>query len=104
MADREKWEDLQEIFQNLFDGGHVYYQPPDGLMMRYPAIRFKKSDIEVDYANNKMYTRKTRYEIIVIDTEPDNPVIEKLLNLQYCSYDRWYAADGLNHDVLTIYY
>lgn len=104
MAGKEKWEELQTIFEDLLGSRNVYYQPPDGLMMRYPAIRYKKSKIQGEYANNAMYTRKTRYEIIVIDVEPDNPVIEKLLNLQYCSHDRWYPSDGLNHDVLTLYY
>ena len=29
---------------------------------------------------------------------------KKLLEMPYCSYDRQYKSDNLNHDVLTLYY
>ena len=72
--------------------------------MIYPAIRYAKSKIEIKRANNAGYMLNTRYEITVIDKRPDNPVILKLLDLPYCSYDRMYKADNLYHDVLTLYY
>ena len=55
-------------------------------------------------ANNKKYSSNTRYELIVIDRRPDNPVINKLLELDYCSYDRPYKSDNLYHDSLTLYF
>lgn len=89
----------------LLGNENVYYQPPQSTMMRYPAIRYSRSDIHSTYADNRVYTNTTRYEIIVIDKNPDNPVIEKILkNFSLCAYDRHYAADGLNHDVFTLYY
>lgn len=96
--------ELHEILCALLESRNVYYQAPNSTQMMYPAIRYSKSDIQGDYANNSLYSRMTRYEIIVIDKKPDNPVIDKLLGLQYCSFDRHYVADNLNHDVLTLYY
>lgn len=96
--------ELQSKFEELLGSKNVYYQPPASVHMVYPAIRFSKSRIDSDNANNKKYLNRTRYEVIVIDAMPDNPVIEKLLELPYSSHDRWYAADGLNHDVITLYY
>lgn len=96
--------ELHEILCALLESRNVYYQAPNSTQMIYPAIRYSKSDIKGDYANNSLYSRMTRYEIIVIDKKPDNPVIDKLLGLQYCSFDRHYVADNLNHDVLTLYY
>nr|DAO53484.1 MAG TPA: tail completion protein [Caudoviricetes sp.] len=72
--------------------------------MSYPAIKYSKSKIDTRKANNSTYSKLTRYEITVISKTPDHPVIDKLLELPYCSYDRPYKADGLNHDVLTLYY
>jgi hypothetical protein len=95
---------LQIILEELLGNRNVYYQPPDNVRMSYPAIRYKKSKIEGHHADDKRYKNMTRYELIVIDRTPDNPVINKLLELPYCSYDRWYAANNLNHDVLTLYY
>lgn len=96
--------ELQEKLEELLGSKNVYYQPPESVKMEYPAIKYSKSDISIDHANNAVYSKKKRYEIIVIDTRPDNDVIDKLLELPYCSYDRQYKADNLNHDVLTLYY
>ena len=101
MADRL---DLQSLLEELLESRNVYYQPPESTKMQYPAIRYSKKRIDSKYANNAKYSMRDCYELIVISKTPDHPVIKKLLALPYCSYDRPYVADNLNHDVLTIYY
>lgn len=96
--------ELQEELEKLFGSKNVYYQIPESRKMSYPAIKYSKSKIDTRKANNSTYSKLTRYEITVISKTPDHPVIDKLLELPYCSYDRPYKADGLNHDVLTLYY
>lgn len=96
--------ELQSKLEELLGSRNVYYQPPATVQMKYPAIRYSKSKIDSTFANNSKYLNKTRYEITVIDSMPDNPVIAKLLRLPYSSHDRWYTADNLNHDVITLYY
>ena len=96
--------ELQEKLEELLGSKSVYYQPPESVKMEYPAIRYSKSRIDIKRADNSIYSKNIRYELIVIDRKPDNPVIDKLLELPYCSYDRVYKADNLNHDVLTIYW
>lgn len=95
---------LQSKLEELLGNRNVYYQPPAAHQMGYPCIRYSKKRVEHDYANDSKYKRKNCYEIIVIDRLPDNDVIDKLLELPYCSYDRHYTADNLNHDVLTLYF
>lgn len=95
---------LQNKLEQLLGTKHVYYQPPESLKMEYPAIIYSKSRIETKKADNSTYLKNTRYNITVIDKRPDNPVIDKLMTLPYCSYNRQYKSDGLNHDVLTLYY
>ena len=95
---------LQKILEDLLGTRCVYYQPPSNTQMSYPCIRYTKKDISSTYANDKMYSKTTCYELIVIDRKPDNPVIEKLMELPYCSYDRNYKSDNLEHDVFTLYY
>ena len=96
--------DLQKELETLLGLKHVYYQAPETVKMEYPAIRYKKSDIDTKHANDRPYINKKKYEIIVIDRTPDNAVIDKILGLPMCTYDRHYTADNLNHDVLTLYY
>lgn len=101
MADRLE---LHSLLEEMLDSKNVYYQPPESTKMRYDAIRYSKKNIRPTFANGGKYLMKDCYEIIVISKRPDHPVIKKLLSLPYCSYDRHYVADNLNHDVLTIYY
>ena len=101
MADRLE---LQSLLEKLLGSKNVYYQPPESIKMQYPAIKYSKQIIKSTHANDGKYSMKDCYQLMVIAKLPDNPVIKKLLELPYCSYDRYYVADNLNHDVLTIYY
>ena len=96
--------ELQSKLEELLGGRNVYYQPPETLKMIYPCIVYSLDDIYTDHANNSAYSKHRRYQIIVIDRKPDHAVIDRLLELPYCSYDRHYVSDNLNHDVFTIFY
>lgn len=100
MADRL---DLQGIFEELLGSTNVYYDPPASIQMKYDAIRYKKLPPNTKYASDRRYKVMKGYEVTVISKLPDNPIIEDLLDLEYCSYDRHYVADNLHHDVLTIF-
>lgn len=97
-------QDLQKLLETLLGSKQVYYQKPENVKMQYPAIVYSKSRIDTKKADDTVYKKDTRYDLTVIDRRPDNPVVEKLLELPYCSYDRHYKSDNLNHDALTIYY
>lgn len=96
--------DIQSFLEKILGSGNVYYQPPESLKLKYPAIVYSKNRIDPKHADNVKYKRDVEYSLIVIDRRPDHPVIEKLLELPYCSYDRYYASENLNHDALTLYY
>lgn len=83
---------------------HVYFNPPASIIMKYPAIRYRRKRIDKMLANNSMYGYRTAYEIILIDENPDSEYVSKILQLPYCSHDTNYVMDNLNHDIFTIYY
>ena len=95
---------LQSKLEEILGSRSVYYQAPESVKLQYPAILYSKKKPDIKHANDSKYSRMNCYEIIVIDRLPDNEVIDKLMDLPYCSYDRHYTADNLNHDVLTLYY
>ena len=96
--------DLQNKLEELLGNRNVYYQPPESLKMKYPAIRYDKSTINSKHADNMKYSNFTRYEIIVIDNDPDNVVIDKILALPHSSYDRHYTSNNLHHDAINLYF
>ena len=95
---------LQTLLEELLGSKNVYYQPPSSKKMEYDAIRYSRKNIRSIKADDANYSNTNCYEIIVISRLPDHPVIEKLLSLPYCSFDRHYVSENLNHDVLTLYY
>lgn len=95
---------LQSKLEELLGTKNVYYQPPESKKLQYTAIVYSKSRFDGIHANDSMYLKNTRYEVIVISRLPDDPAIDKLLELPYCSYDRNYVSDNLHHDVFTIYF
>lgn len=96
--------ELQSLLESLLGSRNVYFQPPESIKMNYPAITYSVNDIDKKSADNTAYLLTKQYQLIVIDKKTDNPVIEKLLKLQYCTYDRQFKMDNLYHDVLTLYY
>lgn len=94
--------ELQALLKGIVD--KVYFQPPNGLQMEYPCIVYKKADVDTKRASNSIYNSSKRYAITVIDRDPDSLIPETVLALPLCSYDRQYIADGLNHDVFTLYF
>lgn len=95
---------LQSKLEKLLGTKNVYYQPPESIKLQYTAIVYSKNRLDGTHANDYMYLKNTRYEVIVISRLPDDPVIDKLLELPYCSYDRNYVSGNLHHDVFTIYF
>lgn len=96
--------ELQTKLEELLGNKNVYYQPPETVKMEYPAIKYSKDKIDKKSANDSAYMLNNRYEIIVIDRRPDNPIVYELLKLPMCSYERHYISDNLHHDALTLYY
>lgn len=95
--------DLHETFCAILGTRNAYFQPPASVQMKYPAIRYSLRNIDNTFANNNSYLRTPSYEVILIDKNPDSGFVEKILQLPYCSFDRHYAKDNLNHFVFTIY-
>lgn len=83
---------------------NVYFMPPSGLQLKTPAIVYSIKKRDGEYANNKIYTNKTAYELIFIDKNPDNPLISEISELPYCEGGRPYTKDGNYHEPFTIYF
>ena len=81
----------------------VYFQPPRNVKMRYPCIRYKLNDVDTAKADNKKYKKMNRYDVILIDEDPISIFVDPILDIEYCSFDRTYSSENLNHYVFTIY-
>ena len=97
--------ELHEKLIDILGSRNVYFQPPSNVQMKYPCIVYQRSTGDTQFADNVGYKFTKRYQIILIDKNPDNnEVINKLTMLPMCTYDRHYTADNLNHDTFNLYY
>lgn len=103
-APTNRREELHEILVGILGSRNVYFQPPDNLHMNYPAITYERDYSNVLHADNKPYRIFKRYQITVIDEDPDSLVPDKVALLPNCSFIRWFATDELNHDIYNLYY
>lgn len=83
----------------------VYFQAPEAPKMEYPCIRYSLAGIDAKRADNMLYKGTKRYELIVIDPDPDSEIPDKILaRFPMCSMDKPYPAEGLYHTPFTLYY
>ena len=94
--------DLQSLLEAITT--HVYFQPPENLKLQYPCIIYHRDFAETDHADNGPYRHTLRYMVTVIDLNPDSDIPKKVAMIPMCSYNRFFTADNLNHDVYTLYF
>lgn len=96
--------DLQTLLVDLLGSANVYFQPPPTVKMQYPCIVYHRDSSNTNFADNNPYIYDTRYQVIVIDPNPDSDIPRKVAALPMCTYDRFYTADNLNHDVYNLFF
>ncbi len=101
MADRIE---LQETLETILGSRNVYFQPPSNIRMSYPAIVYHRSKYDPVHAENSIYYLKKRYDLILIDGNPESEFVEKLIFLPYCTYDRNYVSENLYHHSFILYW
>ncbi len=102
--------DLQDALQNVIgirsDGKqNVYFQPPESVKLNYPCIVYQRSSGKTLYGNDMPYNFTNSYDITLITTDPDSPLVKKLaMALPTIRHNTFFPSDNLNHDSYTIYF
>lgn len=96
--------DLQNLLVFLLGSPNVYFQPPPTLQMEYPCIVYRRDYKHTEFADDQPYKHRKRYEVTVMDRNPDSDIPEKIAGLKMCLFDRHFTADNLNHDVFKLFF
>ena len=82
--------ELQSKLEELLGCRHVYYQSPESVKMEYPAIRYSRSRIDSERADDTAYLKHKRYELIVISrnchTAHSGQAINQITYITICSF------------------
>lgn len=99
MAPRQQLHDiLTAITPN------VYFQPPENVRMEYPCIVYNRDFLDTKFADNEPFSLTKRYMVTVIDRDPDSDIPDRVAELPMSTFNRFFAADGLNHDVYQVFF
>lgn len=96
--------ELQALLLGILGSDNVYFQPPANFQMKYPCIVYNRDNASTDFADNEPYRTRTRYQVTIIDADPDSVIPAKVAKLPLCSFNRCFTADNLNHDVYNLFF
>jgi hypothetical protein len=96
--------DLQELLEGLLGDSNVYFQPPENIQMVYPCIVYGRYIAKSQFADGMPYIYTHRYQVTVIDPDPDSEIPDKIALLPMCTHNRSFSVTNLNHDIFNLYY
>jgi hypothetical protein len=96
--------DLHEILVTALGSRYVYFQPPASVIMQYPCIVYSRDSASTKFADGTVYNHKQRYQVTVIDKDPDSLIPDRVMRLPLCSFGAHFTKDNLNHDTYKLYY
>lgn len=83
---------------------NVYFQPPNNVTMQYPCIVYQRDFSQVDFADDIPYKGSKRYQLTVIDRNPDSSIPDLIEAMRYCAFSRFLVAEDLNHFIFRLYF
>lgn len=96
--------EFQAFLETLKGDRNVYFQPPSSFLMSYPAIVYNLAKLKSIPADDIRYIKHKCYKMIYITKNPDDPMVETLEDLPYCTLETPYISDNLHHYPYTIFY
>lgn len=96
--------ELSKILRATLGSDNVYFQPPASKEIKYPCIIYSLDKEWTEKADNTKYLSMKRYTVTVVDKNSESLIPDKISELEFCSMDRTYISDNLNHFVFTIYF
>lgn len=99
MASRLQLQTLLESFTE-----YVYFQPPVNIQIQYPCIVYARDNSHTEFAGNRPYRHAKLYQVTVIDRNPDSDLPDMVEDLSVCKFNRFFAANSLNHYVFNLYF
>lgn len=100
----EKRLQLQAILEGILESSNVYFQPPASVRMSYPCIVYERDQARSSFADNGPYRYTQRYQVTVMDKDPDSAIPQKIAHLSMCVFNRHFTSDNLHHDVFSLYF
>ena len=95
---------IDNKLREILGSSNVYYQPPTGKQLKYPAIVYTIYRKDIYSANNKNYLVQDAYDVTLITTNPITDIPDKLIAaFSTIEQNRHFVNDNMYHWTFTIY-
>ena len=102
---KNRREELDSELRSFLGSDNVYFQPPENIRMKYPAIVYDLYRLNQRFADDLPYRKLAGYSVTVIDPANEINWVEDMLdNFSYCALERTYVADNINHYSFILFY
>lgn len=72
--------------------------------MEYPCIVYSLDNAKTEFADNHPYSRFKRWQVTVIDRDPDTLIPDDIAQLPLTVFERSFSAGNLHHHVFNMYF
>jgi hypothetical protein len=93
---------LHELLLSFVD--NVYFDPPANVSMVFPCIVYSRSSALNLYADNGPYHHTKRYQVTIIDRNPDSPIPDKVAALPMSEFSQHFVTENLHHDIYSVFF
>lgn len=99
--------DLQYELERILGSRNVYFQPPEYIKLKYPCIIYSLANFSNKNANDKKYIKYKKYTLTLVLQEYTDIIaddlVNKILDLQYCFFDRSFISGNMYHYTFDLY-
>ena len=103
MTSTDRRKKLSKILHDILGSDNVYFDPPESVKMKYPAIVYTKSATNNRRADNIRYISSDIYQVTFIHKDADNEIVDAILDIPYTEMNRVFKVNDLRHCVFTTY-
>ena len=97
--------ELNQKLCDILGSNNVYFQPPENLKLGYPCIIYNRQAPDTKYADDLNYFRTKRYQIIVVDKNPDSTIPDQIASaFENVREENSYVSNNFYHTSLILYY
>lgn len=97
-------KELHNTLINYLEINNLYFQPPSGEKIKYPALVYKRVGFKETSANDQLYSAFSEYQLTLITDDPDNTTINKLIRFPMCTLTNTFVVDNMYHYVFKLFY
>jgi hypothetical protein len=70
--------------------------------MTYPCILYSLDDINPTYADDVPYLLRRRWQVTVLDRDPDSSIRDAVAALPSCRFESFFVVENINHFVFNM--